>query len=91
MELLPWARLLLALVLRDLERGDIALGWGKAKGFGTLRLMGVDNRKGTGLHRALPAGIQWQSVNIPDFKNWLREQLDPGIEFTEDHAVIKGQ
>ena len=33
-----WARLLLALVLRDLSMGDIPIGWGKAKGYGAVEL-----------------------------------------------------
>jgi len=34
----PWTRLLLGLVLRDMAMGDIAIGWGKAKGYGTIKL-----------------------------------------------------
>jgi len=33
-----WARLLLGLVLRDFARGDIPVGWGRAKGYGGLQL-----------------------------------------------------
>jgi CRISPR/Cas system CSM-associated protein Csm3 (group 7 of RAMP superfamily) len=89
MELLPWARLLLALVLRDLERGDIALGWGKAKGYGTVRLLRVGEHADNALFRGLPDTLKFEAPAINDFTGWLRDQLEPLIRIAEENPAIE--
>lgn len=54
-----WATLLLAFLLRDLEMADIAVGWGKAKGYGTLRLQRVDKLTARPLTATLVKQHDW--------------------------------
>ena len=55
----PWARGLLALTVRDLIEGDIAMGYGASKGFGALKAR-VLTVKGPGF-----LGLRPPSTNQP--------------------------
>ncbi len=68
-----WARLLLLYLLRDAEEGDLVIGWGKARGYGKLKLK--QNR------------IHWQrwARKGEPLKRWHRElqaALKPAVEET---------
>ena len=67
-----WGRLLLLYLLRDAEEGDLVVGWGKAKGYGRLKLA--------------QQAIDWKSwaMEKPEkLEAWdraLRKQLEPQKE-----------
>jgi len=54
-----WARLLLGLVLRDLSMADLQIGWGKAKGYGTIKLILGDNKVSKLIEFELEDGDEW--------------------------------
>lgn len=74
----PWMEGLLALVLRDLLEGDLALGFGAAKGYGECRAEILELR-GNGLawKRGQEIGEALRQVlveRIGTFHGWIREQ-----------------
>ncbi|NBD95301.1 MAG: hypothetical protein GVY11_02345 [Gammaproteobacteria bacterium] len=82
--LAPWARLLLALLVRDLQRGDLSVGWGRAKGYGTIRLLHDDSALSPSPASALPKAMRWSETVEGGFAEWLENQIGFAAEVSLD-------
>lgn len=64
-----WWMGLLVLVLRDAMEGDLAIGWGKARGYGAFRL-GVTTESGAALDSWATCLQEFKRRGDPD--GWVR-------------------
>jgi hypothetical protein len=81
----PWVLGLLCYLLRDALEGDIALGWGRARGYGAVRMIlaeadtaGLPDTaaRPAGLDRPLPA---WKFIR-PLVANALAGSIEPPLQ-----------